>query len=60
MIDRVRLHYVVDFLLVYVGTHQWPVFNVADSAICVGVALLAVHYGRPPAPRPARAPSEGR
>ena len=43
-IDRVRLHYVVDFLDVYVGTHHWPVFNIADSAICVGVALLAVHY----------------
>ncbi|MCC6954150.1 MAG: signal peptidase II, partial [Deltaproteobacteria bacterium] len=25
----------------YVGTHHWPAFNVADSAICVGVALLA-------------------
>ncbi len=48
LIDRVRLHYVVDFLDVYVGPHHWPVFNVADSAICVGVALLAISFGRQP------------
>ncbi len=38
LIDRVRLGYVVDF----VDLHWWPVFNLADSAIVVGVALLAV------------------
>jgi len=31
---------VVDFLLFYVGQYQWPAFNVADSAIVVGAALL--------------------
>src|SRR6266446_9510299 len=31
---------VVDFLLFYVGQHQWPAFNVADSAIVVGAGLL--------------------
>lgn len=36
-VDRARLGYVVDFLDIRV----WPVFNVADSAICIGVALLA-------------------
>ena len=36
LIDRVRFGYVVDFL----DLHVWPVFNVADSAITVGVALL--------------------
>jgi signal peptidase II len=35
--DRIRYGYVVDFFDLTV----WPVFNVADSAICVGVALLA-------------------
>jgi signal peptidase II len=40
LIDRVRLGYVVDFIHVYWGRHQWPDFNVADSAITVGVALL--------------------
>lgn len=44
LIDRVRLHYVVDYLDVYVGSHHWPVFNIADAAICTGVALLALHF----------------
>jgi signal peptidase II len=48
LVDRLRLHYVVDFLDVYIGTHHWPVFNLADSAICVGVALLALHFSLSP------------
>ena len=56
LIDRVRLGHVVDFLDVHIGTHQWPVFNVADSAICVGVALLALYYSRIPARTPHPAP----
>ncbi len=40
--DRFAYGYVVDFLDVYVGTHHWPAFNVADSAISVGVVLLLV------------------
>lgn len=42
LIDRVRLGEVIDFLDVYWRTHHWPAFNVADSAICVGVFLLAI------------------
>ncbi len=42
LIDRIRLGEVIDFLDVYWQTHHWPAFNVADSAICVGVFLLAV------------------
>ena len=42
LIDRLRLGSVVDFLDVYVGTHHWPAFNVADSAITVGVAIFLV------------------
>ncbi|MFZ0687857.1 MAG: signal peptidase II [Terriglobales bacterium] len=38
--DRVVSRHVVDFLLFYVGSHQWPAFNVADSAIVVGAGLL--------------------
>jgi signal peptidase II len=42
LIDRMRLGEVIDFLDVYWKEHHWPAFNVADSAICVGVALLAI------------------
>jgi len=42
VIDRVRLGAVVDFLDFHLGTWHWPAFNVADSAICVGVALLVL------------------
>jgi len=42
LIDRIRLGEVIDFLDVYWQTHHWPAFNVADSAICVGVTLLAL------------------
>ncbi len=40
LLDRVRLGYVVDFIHVYWRQHQWPDFNVADSAITIGVILL--------------------
>lgn len=40
LIDRIRLGEVIDFLDVYWKTYHWPAFNVADSAICIGVALL--------------------
>jgi signal peptidase II len=54
LIDRVRLHYVVDYLDVYVGSHHWPVFNIADAAICTGVALLAWRFWSAPAPASAQ------
>ena len=38
--DRLLSGRVVDFLLVYIGSYQWPAFNVADSAIVVGAGLL--------------------
>ncbi len=40
VIDRVRLGAVVDFLDFYVAGHHWPAFNVADSAIFIGVAFF--------------------
>lgn len=43
LIDRVRLGSVVDFLDVYAGRHHWPAFNVADSAITVGVTIFIVY-----------------
>jgi signal peptidase II len=42
LVDRVRLGVVVDFLDVYAGDLHWPAFNVGDSAISVGVVLIAV------------------
>ncbi len=42
LVDRVTLGYVVDFIDVYKGDWHWPAFNVADSAISVGVVLLLV------------------
>ena len=38
--DRITLGYVVDFLNFHYHNIHWPAFNVADSAICVGVACL--------------------
>ena len=48
-----RLGYVVDFVHVYWREHQWPDFNVADSAITVGVALLVLDILRSPETRAA-------
>lgn len=43
LIDRVKYRYVIDFLDVYAGDYHWPAFNVADSAICIGVGLYLLH-----------------
>ena len=42
LIDRLRVGHVIDFLYFYIQDHHWPAFNVADSAICVGVALYII------------------
>jgi signal peptidase II len=42
LIDRVRVQHVIDFLYFYIGRYHWPAFNVADSAICVGVSLYII------------------
>jgi signal peptidase II len=51
--DRIRLGGVVDFLDFHVGPWHWPAFNLADSAICLGVAamLLESLLGRRAVPR---------
>lgn len=40
IIDRVVYGYVIDFFDFYWGTYHWPAFNIADSSIVTGVALL--------------------
>lgn len=40
LIDRFSFGSVVDFLDVYIGPYHWPAFNLADSAICVGIGLF--------------------
>ena len=42
LIDRLRLHYVVDFIDVHWGRYHWPSFNVADMAITVGAISLFI------------------
>lgn len=38
--DRITLGHVVDFLDFYIGNYHWPAFNIADSAIFIGAALM--------------------
>jgi len=42
LIDRINFGYVVDFVDLYYGQWHWPAFNVADSAITVGAAILVI------------------
>ena len=51
LVDRARFGAVVDFFDVYWRGWHWPAFNVADSAISVGVALLALRMLTAPPPR---------
>lgn len=46
--DRVTLGYVIDFLNFHLNIHAFPAFNVADSAISVGVALLLLDSFKKP------------
>ncbi|MEM9101802.1 MAG: signal peptidase II [Pseudomonadota bacterium] len=42
LIDRLLYGKVVDFIDWYYGSYHWPAFNIADSAICIGVVLLII------------------
>ena len=46
LIDRLRYGEVVDFLDFHLSTYHWPAFNVADSAICIGIGLMALELLR--------------
>ncbi len=45
--DRIRLHFVVDFLEVHIARYHWPDFNIADSCIVIGACLLLWEALRP-------------
>lgn len=46
--DRAFLGHVIDFIDVYYKNHHWPVFNLADSAICLGAVLLLIDLCKNP------------
>lgn len=59
ILDRLRVGYVIDFISI----GWWPVFNLADSAITVGVTMLAIYLiliGNEPAPAPRPPPRDDR
>ena len=41
MTDRIRLGYVIDFIVLHAGNYHWPTFNIAHASITVGALLLA-------------------
>ena len=43
IIDRLRYGAVADFIDIHIAGYHWPAFNLADSAITIGVALLLIH-----------------
>ena len=52
--DRIIRGYVIDFIDFHIyDTFHWPTFNVADSAITIGIALLLIDTVRNPAVNPA-------
>lgn len=61
LLDRVAQGYVTDFIDLRLGTghNVWPVFNVADSCVCVGVAMLAIYLIFQPASSSSRGEGVG-
>ena len=64
LMDRLAAGSVTDFIDAYVGTYHWHTFNVADSAITIGICLMALEIllaGRKPtaSPEPADAGTSG-
>jgi signal peptidase II len=54
LVDRLASGAVTDFVDCYVGSYHWHTFNVADSAITVGIGLMALDFLRGREPDPAR------
>jgi len=47
LFDRISYAYVIDFIDVYYQTWHWPVFNIADCAISIGVVMMLIDTFRP-------------
>jgi signal peptidase II len=45
--DRIRYHYVIDFIEVRIFHYHWPDFNIADTCIVIGACLLFIEIFRP-------------
>lgn len=58
LIDRIFFGRVIDFLDFHLGTSHFPAFNIADSAICIGVFLCILSSCLAPSPRPAAGPEQ--
>ena len=43
-LDRVRLGYVIDFIDLHIKGYHWPTFNLADTAICIGLGIIGISY----------------
>jgi signal peptidase II len=62
LIDRVAFGKVTDFIVWKVGVHEWPAFNIADAALCVGVGLMVLDMilsSRAARKAEAKAPAKG-
>ena len=46
LVDRMLYGRVTDFIVWKVGVHEWPAFNIADAALCVGVGLMVLDMFR--------------
>ncbi|MGK7295875.1 MAG: signal peptidase II [Candidatus Wenzhouxiangella sp. M2_3B_020] len=54
LVDRITLGYVVDFIDLHYGGWHWPAFNIADSAIVIGVTLMLIEGLLPPRETPGK------
>jgi signal peptidase II len=48
LIDRIIYHHVIDFIDLYIHSWHWPVFNFADTAICIGAVMLFIETSKSP------------
>jgi signal peptidase II len=46
IVDRLHYGYVIDFIDAHIGVHHWPIFNVADSAVTLGVIFFFISMCR--------------